>query len=112
MKLTDKLILAAVAVGVVYFVFRGVRGVARDASQFAVEAGLGLAEGAVVGIGESFGIPETSQTECERALAEGRYWDASFACPATDFLGGIFGSRAPAEPPPRSQYTDLWGVAP
>lgn len=54
------------------------------------------AAGVVLGIGDSVGIPRTDQTECERALAEGRYWDASFACPAGDFLGGIFNPKPKA----------------
>lgn len=38
--------------------------------------------------------PRTNETECDRALREGRTWDASFACPAARFITeGIFGSR-------------------
>lgn len=33
-----------------------------------------------------FAIPKTNMTECERAMAEGRTWDASFACPAGTFI--------------------------
>jgi len=46
----------------------------------------GLVSGAVVQTGKIFGIPATNMTECERAKAEGRTWDASFACPAVDFI--------------------------
>ena len=46
--------------------------------------------GAVIGIGEAIGIPQTSMTECERAIAEGRTWDASFACPAGTFIKSLF----------------------
>ena len=31
-------------------------------------------------------IPDTDLDECHQALAEGRYIDASFACPAGTFL--------------------------
>jgi len=31
-------------------------------------------------------IPDTDLDECQQALAEGRYIDASFACPAGTFL--------------------------
>ena len=31
-------------------------------------------------------IPDTDLDECRRALAEGRYLDGSFACPAGTFL--------------------------
>lgn len=32
------------------------------------------------------GVPKTNPTECEKAKAEGRTWDASYACSAGDFL--------------------------
>jgi hypothetical protein len=37
-----------------------------------------------------FGIPETNLSECEKAKTEGRTWDASFACPAGDFIGYLW----------------------
>lgn len=46
----------------------------------------GVISGGVIAIGERIGIPPTNMSECERAKAEGRTWDASFACPAVDFL--------------------------
>lgn len=42
--------------------------------------------GVVIGIGEVIGIPRTDETECEKAMREGRTWDASFACPAGTWL--------------------------
>jgi hypothetical protein len=56
----------------------------------AVTAAVDVASGAVVGVGEVFGIPATDMTECQKAQAEGRTWDASFACSAGDFLGYIW----------------------
>ncbi len=57
-------------------------------------AGVDLVAGAFVGgveaVGEQVGIPRTNMTECERAIAEGRTWDASFACPAGTFIKSIF----------------------
>lgn len=58
------------------------------------------AAGAIEGVGLAVGIPRTNLSECQRAKAEGRWWDASFACPAGDFIssgasaayGGVFGS--------------------
>lgn len=46
--------------------------------------------GAVVGIGKAVGIPATSETECQKAKREGRTWDASFACPAGEFITYLF----------------------
>lgn len=40
--------------------------------------------------GDALGVPRTDMTECEKAKAEGRTWDASFACPASTFLGYVF----------------------
>lgn len=58
----------------------------------------GVGAGAVEGIGLAVGIPRTSMSECARAKAEGRWWDASFHCPAGDFIssgaGAMFGSTA------------------
>lgn len=48
------------------------------------------AAGGVIGIGQAVGIPETNMTECEKAIAEGRTWDASFACPAGTFIKSLF----------------------
>lgn len=48
------------------------------------------AGGVVLGVGDAVGIPRTNVTECERAKAEGRTWDASFACPAGDFIRYVF----------------------
>jgi hypothetical protein len=51
-----------------------------------VQFGGGVVSGVALGIGDAIGVPRTNMTECERALAEGRTLDASFACPAGDFL--------------------------
>jgi len=48
-------------------------------------------------LGDAVGIPRTSESECDRARREGRTWDASFACPAGDFLRYIV-SPSPANP--------------
>lgn len=47
----------------------------------------------ITGIGEVVGIPRTNQTQCERDIAAGRTWDASFSCPAGTFIGSLFGSK-------------------
>lgn len=60
----------------------------------AVEAVADTGAGVVLGVGDVLGIPRTNETECERAIREGRTWDASFACPAWKFITeGIFGSN-------------------
>jgi hypothetical protein len=56
----------------------------------AVDTIVGAGTGVVLGAGEAVGIPRTNMSECERAIAEGRTWDASFACPAGTFIKSIF----------------------
>lgn len=57
----------------------------------AVDTVVGAGTGVVLGVGDAVGIQRTNMTECERAKAEGRTWDASFACPAGNFLKYVFG---------------------
>lgn len=53
---------------------------------------------AVVKAGQVFGLPATSQSQCQRDLAAGNWWDASFSCPAGTFVGAagtaVFGSTS------------------
>lgn len=51
-----------------------------------VDMASGLLVGSVETIGQAVGVQKTERTACEKAMAEGRTWDASFACPAGDFL--------------------------
>lgn len=93
--------VAALALLVIVKKKGGVGNAAADAGRSmaatAVDAvagfGYGLVDGAVTetafGIGDKLGVPRTNLTECEKAIAEGRTWDASFACPASDFLSSI-----------------------
>lgn len=50
--------------------------------------------GATEGI---FGLPDpatpAAQTECEKALAAGNDWRASFYCPATSWAKGLFDGK-------------------
>ena len=97
---------AALVAGVAWYMLRG-RLTMPALSDFVpspagVRAGVGsvgeyagaAAVGAVEGIGLAVGIPRTNMTECERAKAEGRWWDASFACPAADFVSGVWNSTS------------------
>lgn len=65
------------------------------ATSIGAAAGSAVAEvgaGAVLGVGDVLGVPRTDETECQKALREGRLWDASFACPAGTFIGGAWGA--------------------
>lgn len=64
--------------------------VGESVGEAAVSTIVGAGTGVVLGAGEAVGIPRTNKTECERAIAEGRTWDASFACPAGTFIKSLF----------------------
>jgi hypothetical protein len=65
------------------------------------QAAGGAVAGVALGVGDQIGLPRTDATECEKAMAEGRYWDASFVCPAGDFIGGAAGGV-------KTTLSDLW----
>jgi hypothetical protein len=87
------IILGAGLAALALFVLVKKNGAAADVGaalgEAAANAATGAVAGAAMGIGDAIGIPRTNETECEKAMREGRYWDASFACPAGDFLGGV-----------------------
>ncbi|MFL6675887.1 MAG: hypothetical protein ACJ8LG_21670 [Massilia sp.] len=74
------------AVGVFFYVRnKGVTGVAADVTGAVLDTGAGVA----IGIGDAIGIPRTNESECEKAIREGRTLDASFACPAGTFIKSL-----------------------
>lgn len=85
---------AALAAGAALVLYRAAGGTAAQAGSAigsaAVDAAGGAVSGVATGIGDAIGVPRTDQTACQLALAEGRYWDASFACPAGTFLKGAW----------------------
>lgn len=70
----------------------------RDAGKMlgsrAVDAVDSVMGGVVTGIGEKLGIPPTDESACDKAIREGRTWDASFACPAGRFLRYLAGGES------------------
>lgn len=81
----------AVLAALAYVALSGQAGaVGRQLAGGAVDLATGVLSGTVEGIGGAVGIPKTEPTACERAKAEGRTWDASFDCPAGDFLKYLF----------------------
>lgn len=76
----------AVLAALAWVYFKGTKGVGSTLVAGAVDLADGVISEAVFTAGEVVGVPRTNQTECGRAKAEGRTWDASFACPAGDFL--------------------------
>lgn len=91
-KISTPILIAggAVAAALAYVAIKGGKGAGAALGSAAVDMADGVVSGAVTTVGEAVGIPQTNLTECERAKAEGRTWDASFACPARDFLSYVF----------------------
>lgn len=90
-EVSDNLLIGAAVAAVAYFVLRGgVRGVASDIGAAPFELTDGLLSGAVTGAGGLVGVPATNVTQCDKDLAAGRTWDASFSCPAKRWLGSLF----------------------
>lgn len=88
---TPYLIAGGVAVAALLWInAKGAKNAGQAIGTGAVNLVDGVLSGSVMGIGEVFGVPATEMTECERAKAEGRTWDASFVCPAKDFLKFVF----------------------
>ncbi len=90
----DELALYAVlgGIGIVLAVYVGknAKNVGQAVGGAAVDLVDGVLSGGVIAAGDMVGVPMTNLTECERAKLEGRTWDASFACPAGDFLKYVF----------------------
>lgn len=89
MKIEQAPIMIGAGLGllaVVWIAYKGIKGTAAAVGSAAVDVVDGVIAGTVEGIGGAVGIPKTSQTECQKAKAEGRTWDASFACPAGEFI--------------------------
>lgn len=71
----------------------------------AAQAAQSASVDAVPRLGSMLGIPRTSQTQCEIDQAAGRWWDASFSCPAGDFIGGLVGGGSKG-----TAHMELWGA--
>lgn len=67
---------------------------ASAAGSGAVTAVTDATAGVVTGLGQLVGIPLTSQSQCDKDLAVGDSWAASFSCPASRFVGSVFNSTA------------------
>lgn len=92
LKLSNPYVIAGAAglAFVLWVSMKGTKNAGQAIGGAVVDLTDGVIGGAVTTIGEAVGIPQTNLTECERAKLEGRTWDASFACPAGDFLKYVF----------------------
>lgn len=93
LSLTDKAVIGGgvlLALGVVYIVGRGAGKVAEDVSRTAVNVAGGVVKGTVDGVSDAIGLQVPERSACDKAKAEGNTWEASFACPAGEFVGYLF----------------------
>lgn len=102
-NLLHLLVIGTVLAAGAYVFLRGTRGAARDIASTVGGAAVDAVAGAVEGIGESIGIPVTSQSACEAAIARGDRWDASFACPAGTFVRWLWTGNGPVAPDNKEQ---------
>jgi hypothetical protein len=70
------------------------KGAAQAVGTAAGSAVVDAAAGSVIGVGDALGLPRTDANACAAALADGRWWEASYLCPAGDFIGGVFNPPA------------------
>lgn len=87
---TIAIVATVAAVAAVYAAKRAFQAAA-DAGPLGIGTAVGsgvvnAGAGVVLGMGDAIGLPRTEMSECEKAMAEGRTWDASFVCPAPVFL--------------------------
>ncbi len=78
----EYLIVAGLAVGAAVIYSTGVRKIA----QAAVGVVKDTAVGVVYGVSDVVGLQNPDLTQCEAAKLAGNTWEASFACPANDFV--------------------------
>lgn len=57
-------------------------------------AATNAATAGVIGVSKVFGIPETNATQCQRDMAAGDWWAASFSCPAGTFIKNSLGAMS------------------
>lgn len=69
---------------------KGAKGAGQALASGAIDLADGVISEPVFVVGEAMGIPRTNLSECEKAKQEGRTLDASFQCPAGDFLKYLF----------------------
>ncbi len=100
MKISDDLVLKGAAVlaglGLIWWVSRpgNAAALAQRVAGAAVDTAGEVATGTVIGLGKAVGVPETNQTQCQKDVAAGNWWDASFSCPASDFLSAAYGAAS------------------
>ncbi|MRR51281.1 MAG: hypothetical protein EG825_10260 [Rhodocyclaceae bacterium] len=79
-----------IAAAVALWIASNPSGAGRAVGAAAVDAVNGVVTGTVESVGELVGVPVTSPDKCAAAKAAGDTWEASFACPASEFLSWLW----------------------
>lgn len=89
-------LLSGVVIGaaLLYVASKGASKTGANIGAAAVDMADGVLSGVVISAGERVGIPATNESECDRAIAAGDTWAASFACPAVNFLRYVTGQKS------------------
>lgn len=82
------LIAGGAVVAGLLLVGRNAGAVGQNLGSAAVDMADGVISGAVLSVGDRFGVPRTDAELGQEALARGDYWEASFLLPAGDFIAG------------------------
>lgn len=97
LKLTRNEKLAVVGIGAILLVPKLAGTIAQQSSSAIVSAAGGAITGTITAIGQQVGVPETNMTKCQMDLMAGKTWDASFDCPAADFLRYLANGTIPGQ---------------
>ena len=97
LKLTRNEKIAVIGIGAILLVPKLAGAIAQQSSSALVSAAGGAVTGTITAIGKQIGIPETNRTQCQLDLMAGKTWDASFSCPAADWLRYVANGTIPGQ---------------
>lgn len=80
------LVVVVIAAGKLRAVAENPAGAGEAVGATAGAAIAGAAGGVILGVGDGLGLDRTNMSQCEKDKANGNTWDASFSCPAGDFI--------------------------
>lgn len=92
MKIPSVYLIGGVAVGaaLLWAWSKGARGTGEALASAAVDMVDGAVSQTVYTVSDGLGIPRTDPSKCAQAKAAGRTLDASFYCPAGEFLSYLW----------------------
>lgn len=97
LKLTRNEKLAVLGIGAILLIPKLAGGITGQASKAVISAAGGVITGTVTAIGQQVGVPETNMTKCQMDLMKGDKWNASFDCPALDYLRYLANGTIPGQ---------------